>query len=95
MIKYKIKIQNPVLGVPVTFIEHYTPPDKIGGGFGSELSDSEKEQTAKTSMQTGGIITYDTLSLLNHRNDLYNEVGGGTTYILPTPTHLLIRLLMR
>lgn len=26
MIKYKIKIQNPVLGVPVTFIEHYTPP---------------------------------------------------------------------
>lgn len=40
MKQYKIKILNPVMGVPVTFVERYTPPVR-----NLQSSDSIKEQT--------------------------------------------------
>lgn len=63
----KYRIKNPIWGVPVTFIERYTPP-ATGGDFGSESSDLEKEQTDVISDHREDIIMDDTL--LDHRADL-------------------------
>jgi hypothetical protein len=49
-----------VMGVPVTFIEHYVPPLADRGGIGSEYTDSEKEQMTKTSELTDDTTICDT-----------------------------------
>lgn len=51
-----------IMGVPVTFIEHYVPPLADRGGIGSEYTDSEKEQMIKTSEPTDDTTICDTLS---------------------------------
>lgn len=58
-----------VIGVPVTFIEHYAPP-QAGGDFGSELSDLEKELTVKTSEPETDTTICDTLSVLDYNKNL-------------------------
>lgn len=63
MKKYRIRLINPIFGVPVTFIEHYTPPvAQIGGYFGSEYTDSEKGRITKTSKLMDDTTICDTLS---------------------------------
>lgn len=59
-----------VMGVPVTFIEHYVPPLADRGGIGSEYTDSEKEQTIKTSELTGDTTICDTLFPLAYNKNL-------------------------
>lgn len=81
----KYRIKNPIWGVPVTFIERYTPPPATGGGFGSESSDSEKEQMAKTSELTDDTIICDTL--LDHRADLLTTTPPT---LLPQITHKVV-----
>lgn len=55
-----------VMGVPVTFIEHYTPPAaQTGGHFGLTSLDFVKELTDKTLEQTDDTIICDTLSEYN------------------------------
>lgn len=67
-----------VIGVPVTFVEHYTPPmQQIGGHFGSASLDSEKAQTDAISMQREDTSMDDTLSVLDHSGSLRTSVGGG------------------
>jgi hypothetical protein len=60
MKKYRIRLINPIFGVPVTFIEHYVPPLADRGGIGSEYTDFEKEQTTKTSELTDDTTICDT-----------------------------------
>ena len=59
-----------VMGVPVTFIEHYVPPLADRGGIGSEYTDSEKEQMIKTSELTDDTTICDTLSPLAYNKNL-------------------------
>ena len=70
MKKYRIRLINPIFGVPVTFIEHYVPPLADRGGIGSEYTDSEKEQMTKTSEQTDDTTICDTLSPLAYNKNL-------------------------
>lgn len=59
-----------IMGVPVTFIEHYVPPLADRGGIGSEYTDSEKEQMTKTSELTDDTTICDTLSPLAYNKNL-------------------------
>lgn len=70
MKKYRIRLINPIFGVPVTFIEHYVPPLADRGGIGSEYTDSEKERMIKTSELTDDTIICDTLSPLAYNKNL-------------------------
>lgn len=70
MKKYRIRLINPIFGVPVTFIEHYVPPLADRGGIGSEYTDFEKEQTTKTSELTDDTTICDTLSPLAYNKNL-------------------------
>lgn len=62
------------MGVPITFIQSYTPP-RMKMVSTSHLLDSERERMVKTSNQTTDTTICDTL--LNCRNDLYISNGGG------------------
>jgi hypothetical protein len=59
-----------IMGVPVTFIEHYVPPIADRGGIGSEYLDSAKEQMTKTLKPTDDITICDTLSPLAYNKNL-------------------------
>lgn len=61
-----------IIGVPITFIQSYTPPRMTGTAFGSLAS--AKAQTDKTSEQMANTTICDTL--LDCRNDLITDGGG-------------------
>ena len=69
MKKYRIRLINPIFGVPVTFIEHYVPP-LADRGIGSEYTDSAKEQMTKTLEPTDDTTICDTLSPLAYNKNL-------------------------
>lgn len=79
-----------VMGVPVTFIEHYTPPRSSDSKLLSLISlDSAEEQMGKTSEQTEGTIICDILCPFDYKKNLYSSVGGGRTTtenVLPANT---------
>lgn len=68
-----------VMGVPVTFIEHYVPPIADRGGIGSEYLVSEQEQTTKTSKLTDDITICDTSLILDYNKNLRDRKRESTS----------------
>lgn len=82
--KYIVEIIRPIWGVPVTFIEHYTPPCilRTGGCFGSDTLDSVQAQTVKTSERTDDTAICVTLS--GNRCDLENRGAVYRRFLIQT-----------